>query len=186
MLLFFFYPYRDLKPEHHQVCDQNDSSFTVIIRASVHTVSPPRSVQSRLAGDRRAPEASWRVHAPRLRGLVAGETTLPRGPFVPERALPSGRRRPQEPPPPLCGAAPRRQPRPPAPAHPAMAGMQDEQRGGAPLAAQGPAGAEVKLILYHWTHSFSSQKVKASRGAGGADGVSAPGQLPRRPARPPT
>lgn len=67
-----------------------------------------------------------------------------------------------------------------------MAGMQDEQRGGAPLAAQGPAGAEVKLILYHWTHSFSSQKVKASRGAGGADGVSAPGQLPRRPARPPT
>lgn len=42
MLLFFFYPYRDLKPEHHQVCDQNDSSFTVIIRASVHTVSPEK------------------------------------------------------------------------------------------------------------------------------------------------
>lgn len=42
MLLFFFYPYRDLKPEHHQVCYQNDSSFTVIIRASVHTVSPEK------------------------------------------------------------------------------------------------------------------------------------------------
>ena len=30
--------------------------------------------------------------------------------------------------------------------------------------AEGKSDAEVKLILYHWTHSFSSQKVKASAG----------------------
>lgn len=30
--------------------------------------------------------------------------------------------------------------------------------------AEGKSEAEVKLILYHWTHSFSSQKVKASAG----------------------
>ncbi|KAF6323297.1 ganglioside induced differentiation associated protein 1 [Rhinolophus ferrumequinum] len=41
-----------------------------------------------------------------------------------------------------------------------MARMQDEQRGGAPLMAEGKSHAEVKLILYHWTHSFSSQKVR--------------------------
>lgn len=28
--------------------------------------------------------------------------------------------------------------------------------------AEGKSDAEVRLILYHWTHSFSSQKVKAS------------------------
>lgn len=59
-----------------------------------------------------------------------------------------------------------------------MARRQEEQTGGAPLMAEGKADAEVRLILYHWTHSFSSQKVKASAGAGGADQVSAPGQLP--------
>lgn len=26
--------------------------------------------------------------------------------------------------------------------------------------AEGKSDAEVKLILYHWTHSFSSQKVR--------------------------
>nr|XP_014338712.1 PREDICTED: ganglioside-induced differentiation-associated protein 1 isoform X4 [Bos mutus] len=41
-----------------------------------------------------------------------------------------------------------------------MARRQDEQRGGAPLMAEGKSDAEVKLILYHWTHSFSSQKVR--------------------------
>ncbi|CAK6438744.1 unnamed protein product [Pipistrellus nathusii] len=41
-----------------------------------------------------------------------------------------------------------------------MAQMQDEQGGGAPLTAEGKSEAEVKLILYHWTHSFSSQKVR--------------------------
>ncbi|EPQ07889.1 Ganglioside-induced differentiation-associated protein 1 [Myotis brandtii] len=41
-----------------------------------------------------------------------------------------------------------------------MAQMQDEQGGGAPLMAEGRSEAEVKLILYHWTHSFSSQKVR--------------------------
>ena len=30
--------------------------------------------------------------------------------------------------------------------------------------AEGKSDAEVKLILYHWTHSFSSQKVKAAAG----------------------
>lgn len=44
--------------------------------------------------------------------------------------------------------------------------------------AEGKSHPEVKLILYHWTHSFSSQKVKASAGVGRADRVSAPGQLP--------
>ncbi|XP_004372573.2 ganglioside-induced differentiation-associated protein 1, partial [Trichechus manatus latirostris] len=39
-----------------------------------------------------------------------------------------------------------------------MARRQDEQRGGAPLMAEGKPGEEVRLILYHWTHSFSSQK----------------------------
>lgn len=48
--------------------------------------------------------------------------------------------------------------------HLEMAQMQDEQGGGAPLTAEGKSEAEVKLILYHWTHSFSSQKVKASAG----------------------
>ena len=63
-----------------------------------------------------------------------------------------------------------------------MARMQDEQRGGTPLVAEGKSDAEVKLILYHWTHSFSSQKVKASNGrAGGEDRFSAPGQLPPGP-----
>lgn len=55
---------------------------------------------------------------------------------------------------------------PPLLAHPAMARMQDEQRGGAPLMAEGKSHAEVKLILYHWTHSFSSQKVKGLGGGG--------------------
>ncbi|XP_028356126.1 ganglioside-induced differentiation-associated protein 1-like [Physeter macrocephalus] len=41
-----------------------------------------------------------------------------------------------------------------------MARRQNEQRGGAPLMAEGKSDAEVKLILYHWTHSFSSQKVR--------------------------
>uniref|UniRef100_A0A9L0JRN8 Ganglioside induced differentiation associated protein 1 n=1 Tax=Equus asinus TaxID=9793 RepID=A0A9L0JRN8_EQUAS len=41
-----------------------------------------------------------------------------------------------------------------------MARRQDEQRGSAPLMAEGKSDAEVKLILYHWTHSFSSQKVR--------------------------
>ena len=45
-----------------------------------------------------------------------------------------------------------------------MARRQDEQRGGAPLIAEGKSDAEVKLILYHWTYSFSSQKVKALAG----------------------
>uniref|UniRef100_D4A5X7 Ganglioside-induced differentiation-associated protein 1 n=2 Tax=Rattus norvegicus TaxID=10116 RepID=D4A5X7_RAT len=44
--------------------------------------------------------------------------------------------------------------------HPAMARKQDEARSGVPLRAQGPPAAEVRLILYHWTHSFSSQKVR--------------------------
>lgn len=68
---------------------------------------------------------------------------------------------------------------PAALAYPKMARRQEEQRGGAPLMAEGKSDAEVRLILYHWTHSFSSQKVKASVGAGGADRVSAPGQLPQ-------
>ncbi|KAL0599204.1 Ganglioside-induced differentiation-associated protein 1 [Plecturocebus cupreus] len=59
-----------------------------------------------------------------------------------------------------------------------MAGRQEEQRGSAPLRAEGAVDAEVKLILYHWTHSFSSQKVQASAAEGGADRASAPGQLP--------
>ncbi|KAI2550360.1 ganglioside induced differentiation associated protein 1 [Homo sapiens] len=41
-----------------------------------------------------------------------------------------------------------------------MAERQEEQRGSPPLRAEGKADAEVKLILYHWTHSFSSQKVR--------------------------
>ncbi|XP_040482057.1 ganglioside-induced differentiation-associated protein 1 isoform X2 [Ursus maritimus] len=41
-----------------------------------------------------------------------------------------------------------------------MARRQEEQRGGAPLMAEGKSDAEVRLILYHWTHSFSSQKVR--------------------------
>uniref|UniRef100_A0A8I3Q285 Ganglioside induced differentiation associated protein 1 n=2 Tax=Canis lupus familiaris TaxID=9615 RepID=A0A8I3Q285_CANLF len=41
-----------------------------------------------------------------------------------------------------------------------MARRQEEQTGGAPLMAEGKADAEVRLILYHWTHSFSSQKVR--------------------------
>ncbi|XP_055142531.1 ganglioside-induced differentiation-associated protein 1 isoform X3 [Symphalangus syndactylus] len=41
-----------------------------------------------------------------------------------------------------------------------MAGRQEEQRGSPPLRAEGKADSEVKLILYHWTHSFSSQKVR--------------------------
>uniref|UniRef100_F7BBX2 Ganglioside-induced differentiation-associated protein 1 n=7 Tax=Equus TaxID=9789 RepID=F7BBX2_HORSE len=45
-------------------------------------------------------------------------------------------------------------------AHLEMARRQDEQRGSAPLMAEGKSDAEVKLILYHWTHSFSSQKVR--------------------------
>lgn len=57
--------------------------------------------------------------------------------------------------------------------------------------AEGKPDAEVKLILYHWTHSFSSQKVQASAAQGRADRVSAPGQLPlavagpRRPTQKP-
>lgn len=62
--------------------------------------------------------------------------------------------------------------------HPAMARKQDEARSGVPLRAQGPPAAEVRLILYHWTHSFSSQKVTAS--SGGPPSGSGPGQLPRR------
>lgn len=50
--------------------------------------------------------------------------------------------------------------------HLVMAQMQDEQGGGTPSMAEGKSEAEVKLILYHWTHSFSSQKVKASAGGG--------------------
>ncbi|KAL1775614.1 ganglioside-induced differentiation-associated protein 1 [Sigmodon hispidus] len=41
-----------------------------------------------------------------------------------------------------------------------MARRQDEARVGAPLRAEGGPDAEVRLILYHWTHSFSSQKVR--------------------------
>lgn len=68
------------------------------------------------------------------------------------------------------------------PVHPEMARRQDEARMGAPLRAEGRPDAEVKLILYHWTHSFSSQKVTA-RSRGPRSG-SAPGQLPRRGAGP--
>lgn len=46
--------------------------------------------------------------------------------------------------------------------NPEMARRRDEPRRGAPLMAEGKPDAEVKLILYHWTHSFSSQKVQAS------------------------
>lgn len=73
-----------------------------------------------------------------------------------------------------------------------MARRQDEQRGGAPLMAEGKSDAEVKLILYHWTHSFSSQKVKASAGRAAQIGFQhldssrwvPPGEA--RPPRPPT
>ncbi|KAI5938949.1 ganglioside-induced differentiation-associated protein 1 isoform X1 [Manis javanica] len=41
-----------------------------------------------------------------------------------------------------------------------MARKQDEHRGGAPFMAEGKSDEEVRLILYHWTHSFSSQKVR--------------------------
>lgn len=61
--------------------------------------------------------------------------------------------------------------------HPEMARRQDEARVGAPLRVEGQPDAEVRLILYHWTHSFSSQKV-TTRSRGPRSG-SAPGQLPR-------
>uniref|UniRef100_A0A087WQZ4 Ganglioside-induced differentiation-associated-protein 1 n=1 Tax=Mus musculus TaxID=10090 RepID=A0A087WQZ4_MOUSE len=41
-----------------------------------------------------------------------------------------------------------------------MARRQDEARAGVPLRVEGPPDKEVHLILYHWTHSFSSQKVR--------------------------
>lgn len=62
-----------------------------------------------------------------------------------------------------------------------MAGAQAEQAGGAPPLEAGEREAEAKLILYHWTHSFSSQKVRA--GAGGAGRASAPDSS-RRARRP--
>lgn len=44
-----------------------------------------------------------------------------------------------------------------------MAQRLDEKSGDASLKGEDKPDVEVKLILYHWTHSFSSQKVKALR-----------------------
>ena len=60
------------------------------------------------------------------------------------------------------------------------------------MMGEGKSDAEVKLILYHWTHSFSSQKVKASAGRAARIGFQhldsslwvPPGKA--RPPRPPT
>lgn len=57
-----------------------------------------------------------------------------------------------------------------------MSRRQDEARAGVSLRAEGRPDAEVRLILYHWTHSFSSQKVAAC--SRGLPSGSAPGQLP--------
>lgn len=137
-------------------------------------------------GDSRAPEAFWFTYTPVLQTLphsfLAAGTTLPSGPFVRTNSLSRLREISRENYPRFAGPCGWEKYR----AHLEMAQMQGEQGGGAPLMAEGKSEAEVKLILYHWTHSFSSQKVKAPagggrRGSGFSTGTAPSGPGPRWP-----
>lgn len=131
------------------------------------------------------------AHTPRLRSFVTGETTLPRGLLVP-RTRPSRR---QEAP---AGAAAALRgsvggssstapavsaPRARAPRNGSDAGGAERRRAAAGARPGGRRGEAHSVPLDAF---LQLAKGKGLAGAGGAARVSAPGQLPLRPARPPT